>query len=132
MPLRLKFFLSVVLTLTLVLIWPVSRRTTPRTAFRNVERRFSADMARVQTVWTPEVLHHYAADWAPGTACTFSWTEDRVRFDEMIDSASLRALDVDLLVLHTNLLPVVAYGWSEARRRRSPALLEICAGKPSF
>lgn len=132
MALRLKFFLSVVLTLTLVLLMAgfTSNYTTMQ-AFRNVERRFfQQDMARVQNRLDAELqmLHHYAADWGAWDSMYFFMDrKDRVRFDEMIDSASLRALDVDLLVLFdTNLLPVVAYtvGPEGEEEALPPALLE--------
>jgi diguanylate cyclase (GGDEF)-like protein/PAS domain S-box-containing protein len=132
MPLRLKFFLSVVLTLTLVLLMAgfTSNYTTMQ-AFRNVERRFfQQDMARVQNRLDTELqmLHHYAADWGAWDSMYFFMDrKERVRFDEMIDSASLRALDVDLLALFdTNLLPVVAYtvGPEGEEEALPPALLE--------
>jgi len=132
MPLRLKFFLSVVLTLTVVLLLAAfTSNSTTMQAFRNVERRFfQQDMARVQNRLDAELqmLHHYAADWGAWDSMYFFMDrKDRVRFDEMIDSASLRALDVDLLVLFdTNLLPVVAYtvGPEGEEEALPPALLD--------
>ncbi len=132
MLLRKKFFLSVVLTLTMVLLMAAfTSNYTTMQAFRNVERRFfQQDMARVQNRLDTELqmLRHFAADWgAWDNMYFFLDRKDRTRFDEMIDSASLRALDVDLLALFDkDLLPVVAFtvGPEGEEEALSPALLD--------
>lgn len=132
MSLRKKFFLSVVLTLTVVLLLSAfTSNYITMQAFRNVERRFfQQDMERVQNRLDAElqILRGYAADWGAWDSMYFfmDWRE-RGRFDEMIDSASLRALDIDLLALFDeDLSPVVAYlvGPEGEEDALSPALLD--------
>jgi diguanylate cyclase (GGDEF)-like protein/PAS domain S-box-containing protein len=115
MSLRKKFFLFVTLTLTLMLlIASVTSNHTTMQAFRAVERRFfRQDMARVQNRLDSElqILRGYAADWGAWDSMYFFMEDGSSRrFDEMLDSNSLRALDVDLLALFDSAFrPVVAY-----------------------
>lgn len=115
MPLRKKFFLSVVLTLTLVLLLSgVTSNHTTMKAFRNVERQFfRQDMARVQNLLDAELqtLRRFAADWGAWDSMYFFMeAPNPLRFDELIDATSLRALDIDLVVLFDEKLrPAVAF-----------------------
>ncbi len=115
MPLRKKFFLSAMVTLTLVLLLSgVTSNHTTMKAFRNVERQFfRQDMARVQNRLDAElqILRHYAADWGAWDSMYFFMeAPNPLRFDEIIDGASLRALDIDLVVLFDETpRPVVAF-----------------------
>ena len=103
----------VTLTLVLLLSGATSNRTAMR-AFRNVERQFfRQDMARVQNRLDAELamLRHHAADWGARDGMYFFLeAPDPLRFHEIIDGASLRALDIDLVVLFDEKLhPAVAF-----------------------
>lgn len=104
MSLQKKFFLYLVAMLTLTLLFTSveSRRTTAK-AFQEVERQFfRQDMARVQNLLDAELrmLRRYAVDWgAWDDIHVFMKGKNRACFGEIIAGGTLRALDVDLLIL---------------------------------
>lgn len=119
MSLKRKVFLYILFTiLCLLTIMSGSSSYLTLKAFEDVERRFfEQSMDRVHNRLTAELntVGGYAADWgAWDSLYLFMENRDLSTFPEMIDSMTLRALDLDFIaIFDADLSPVVAYTASE-------------------
>ena len=96
-----RIIVGTLLSLSLLISFTTNHRTIR--AFENVERRFfEQDMFLLQKYIDEEVkrLSNYVSDWgAWDSMYAFMEARDVSRFDELLNGASLRALDIDFLAV---------------------------------
>ena len=96
-----RIIVGTLLSLSLLMSFTTNHRTIR--AFENVERRFfEQDMFLLQKYIDEEVkrLSNYVSDWgAWDSMYAFMEARDVSRFDELLNGASLRALDIDFLAV---------------------------------
>ena len=96
-----RIIVGTLLSLSLVMSFTTNHRTIR--AFESIERRFfEKDMFLLQRYIDEELnrLSKYVSDWgAWDSMYAFMETRDVSRFDELLNGASLRALDIDFLAV---------------------------------
>ena len=116
-----RIIVGTLLSLSLVMSFTTNHRTIR--AFESIERRFfEKDMFLLQRYIDEELnrLSKYVSDWgAWDSMYAFMETRDVSRFDELLNGASLRALDIDFLaVLDEERNVVVGYFLLRSEERR--------------
>ena len=116
-----RIIVGTLLSLSLVMSFTTNHRTIR--AFESIERRFfEKDMFLLQRYIDEELnrLSKYVSDWgAWDSMYAFMETRDVSRFDELLNGASLRALDIDFLtVLDEERNVVVGYFVNDLLRPR--------------